>query len=343
MLSIQDYGYEMLQPERIATVGMHGRVLRLDDPGNNLVRTLGRQNGNDCSTCAGGGTITNGFQASVIGVLQQQHGNDNDDLPPVIAVTDARLGSCEENGWQAFVPAFVSFESGSVGTGLDPIVLHGGCMALAWGVLLPIGILSAIFRRRDDDASDWWFKVHRTCNSLGVLLTAIGIAIAFAKFDHVFTDGMGPSYRQGVMGITTATLAAVQVINALLRPHKTTTTAANSNADTTKEDKLEPTSDAEISAVDSPQPKETESVARVVSETGHKNLGYMAIGLAYPTMYFGTQVTGSRQQSFERFFLVLIGFAVVVAGCMMRNRMTMQQRSKQQQRTTSSSAPNEQV
>ena len=62
------------------------------------------------------------------------------------------------------------------------------------------------------------------------------------------------------------------------------------------------------------------SLARLAWETGHKSLGYMTIGLAYPTMYFGTQVAGTWQQNFERFFFVLIGFVVVVAAAMARNK-----------------------
>lgn len=311
------------------TTGLHGRVLRVDGAGSSALRRLAQQHGRDCSTCDGGGTITQGFAASVFGVVRERSAADaQQGIPPTMIVTDVRLEACQDLALEDDTVVLyepdadsISYVSGSVGTGLDPIVVHGGLMAAAWGFLLPLGVLTAALRRRAD-ADDMWFKIHRACNMLGCLFTFVGIAVAFAKFDNVFQDGMGPSYRHGSMGITVASLAAVQVINALLRPHKEA--PAEPHVDDQKEEgegeySNNNENDGTSTAAAATAQTVVTTTKRRVWEVVHKFLGYSAFGLAYPTMYFGSQVAGLRQQLFERVFYGAIGLAVFFSASLVRS------------------------
>eukprot|EP00462_Mataza_sp_D1_P007373 CAMPEP_0175123458 /NCGR_PEP_ID=MMETSP0087-20121206/2257_1 /TAXON_ID=136419 /ORGANISM="Unknown Unknown, Strain D1" /LENGTH=742 /DNA_ID=CAMNT_0016405157 /DNA_START=24 /DNA_END=2252 /DNA_ORIENTATION=- len=55
---------------------------------------------------------------------------------------------------------------------------HATLMTLAWGVLLPAGLIIARFYR----AKGWWFKVHLACQAAGLLLSFVGFCIAVGGF-----------------------------------------------------------------------------------------------------------------------------------------------------------------
>jgi hypothetical protein len=72
------------------------------------------------------------------------------------------------------------------------IHLHGLCMALSWGILLPAGVLMARHLRHKDPL---WFKLHRAVQMTGVTLQLAG-------FIFVFVGGPNnPGFAHGIIGI----------------------------------------------------------------------------------------------------------------------------------------------
>lgn len=106
-----------------------------------------------------------------------------------------------------------------------------------------------------------------------------------------FTDGEGPSFRHGVMGVTTISLGILQAIGGILRPH----------------------------LPDNGEGKETK---RIVWEILHKSSGYAIVGLAYATIYFGAEVAGTKMQTFKGVFYSTFAFVGVVIIAMLYDKFT---------------------
>jgi len=112
--------------------------------------------------------------------------------------------------------------SGATGHAVDPrIAWHGRAMALAWGILLPVGALAARFfkilpgqgwpRRLDNPL---WWRAHLALQYLGVGLTAVGIGL-------VWRSGASPATSaHAAMGWAVSLAAFVQVAGGWLRGSK---------------------------------------------------------------------------------------------------------------------------
>jgi len=89
---------------------------------------------------------------------------------------------------------------------------HGLMMALAWGLLFPSGaFISLGWRTRF--ASGKWFALHRGVQALGLVLTVIGVTVAFSMIP------LGSHFDEPhhIVGLVLALLACCQPINALWR------------------------------------------------------------------------------------------------------------------------------
>lgn len=56
-------------------------------------------------------------------------------------------------------------------------IAHGVCMALAWAILIPLGIGSSLLRSLLPSGGIW-FQLHRGLNVLGIVLVMSGFGIA---------------------------------------------------------------------------------------------------------------------------------------------------------------------
>jgi uncharacterized membrane protein len=106
-----------------------------------------------------------------------------------------------------------------------------------------------------------------------------------------FTDREGPSFRHGVMGVTTMSLGILQAIGGILRPHI-------------------------------PEQEREKERKRIVWEILHKCTGYALVGLAYATIYFGAEVAGAKKQTFKGVFYATLIFAGVVIVAMLYDKFT---------------------
>mmetsp|Transcript_24580 Transcript_24580/g.57272 ORF Transcript_24580/g.57272 Transcript_24580/m.57272 type:complete len:303 (+) Transcript_24580:490-1398(+) len=275
----------LLDPENPGD--LYSRALRLNAFGNQEVITLGRQSGRRgfCTTCNGQlGDEEFGFRAAVRGFLVPDSG-----VPQILNVTSVRPAAegCGDMG--VFVPVNTTTDLGSGGGGPDPVSVHGGLMVTAWGFLLPLGVLSARFLRHRPDGM--WFVAHRICQVIGYFLAIIGIIVAFNNFGNVFEDGMGPSYRHGIVGLTTMICGFLQIVGGILRPH-------------------------------APEKGEEKGAGRFAWEIAHKGLGYSAIVLAYAAIYLGAEVAGIKRDTFKGAFYATLGFAGVATFVFLVDKLT---------------------
>ena len=92
---------------------------------------------------------------------------------------------------------------------------HGICAFVAWGMLAPSAVNSAIYRSLFKGPT--WFKLHRNCNASAYALTVIAFAIAVAfksreQAPHWFTS-------HAKMGLSMFIIVTVQVLWGAVRPH----------------------------------------------------------------------------------------------------------------------------
>ena len=92
---------------------------------------------------------------------------------------------------------------------------HGICAFIAWGVLVPTAVQSAIMRSLFK--GPMWFKLHQIFNTIAMALTiavfAIGVAVTSKEGGKHFDN----SHER--MGLAMFILAIVQVLDGLKRPH----------------------------------------------------------------------------------------------------------------------------
>lgn len=186
--------------------GTHCRAYTLDSAGKQKALALARSVGT-CSTCSGGGTQQEGFQATIVGTL----GSGD---PPLLAVRlmfNATVG-CDAYGGVS-TPASLDCKQG---VDQSWILAHGSIMMFSWGLLLPSGVITArLFKHRPNAL---WFRSHRIMQCLGLCFAIAGWSIALARFDALEV-GKGTSFTHGVCGMIVMTLGLLQPINAYFRPH----------------------------------------------------------------------------------------------------------------------------
>jgi Eukaryotic cytochrome b561 len=98
-------------------------------------------------------------------------------------------------------------------------VAHGVCMSVGFGMLLPAGVVIALFGRDKQPSNGpkaWWFVRHRAIQSLGLCAVIAGFVLALVfKSEHRehFTS------THGQIGLAVFVAAILQPINAAVRPH----------------------------------------------------------------------------------------------------------------------------
>jgi len=108
----------------------------------------------------------------------------------------------------------IVISSGSVTSSGIPVsawkVVHAFCMATAFLVCFPLGIISARWLKWYQPPL--WFRLHQIFQYTGICLTVVGIIIALA----VFYSNQQPIHR--ALGLVAGSLVVFQFINAPFRP-----------------------------------------------------------------------------------------------------------------------------
>ncbi|EFJ42468.1 hypothetical protein VOLCADRAFT_121535 [Volvox carteri f. nagariensis] len=99
------------------------------------------------------------------------------------------------------------------------INVHGALMAVAWGLLLPLGTLLPAHRWLLGNTKVFgkhlWFWLHLVCQWTGVALFIAGFVVAFVKFEEVEGD-LTEAHEK--IGIAVMAAAGAQVVLAYIRP-----------------------------------------------------------------------------------------------------------------------------
>jgi hypothetical protein len=153
-------------------------------------------------------------------------------------------------------------------------------MALAWLLLLPAGVLIARFFKVTK-SQDWpneldnrfWWNSHRLLNYAGIGLATLGFVIIWTTL-----DGFQLSSWHGWLGLVTLVFGWLQVISAWFRGSTggpMDKGADPSDASTWRGDHFDMT------------------LRRRLFEAWHKHLGYLALIVALPTVWFGLRAIGA--------------------------------------------------
>lgn len=84
--------------------------------------------------------------------------------------------------------------------------IHGWLLCLAWGFLIPAGIVIASFRSVAKLGSAWWYYVHVVFQIVGFLASLAGVAVGC-----YFPANEELMVRHKVIGIVVNALAGLQV------------------------------------------------------------------------------------------------------------------------------------
>jgi hypothetical protein len=147
----------------------------------------------------------------------------------------------------------------------EALAWHGRLMTLAWGVLIPLGVVVARYLKvtprqdwpRQLDNKLWW-RSHLACQYAGGACMLAGLAIALSAARP------GASFTHAAMGYAVLGFGAMQFLAGWLRGSKggpTETEIRGDHYDMT--------------------------LRRVVFEHVHKTVGYLALGLAAVTILSG--------------------------------------------------------
>lgn len=255
--------------------GAHGRAFRVED--NELLIEYAKMVGDCTEGCIG--TQKSGLKAAIVGEVLN-FGNVM--TPPTIRVTsvsDADLGCTMENVKvidESNVPNMVMNNGGSLNR---IFIIHGVLMLIGWGLLLPSGAIVAKFLKHRPDSL--WFKIHRVCQMLGLIVAIIGFAIILVNSNALMDKGSASlNHPHAVMGIVTMSIGLFQPFNALLRPH-----APEEGSDQKK------------------------TTLRLVWEVVHKGLGWGVLVLAAVTIGIGTTLlsTPEMQRNFQISYGAVVG------------------------------------
>ncbi|KAK2981701.1 hypothetical protein RJ640_013099 [Escallonia rubra] len=97
---------------------------------------------------------------------------------------------------------------------LRPVLaVHGFMMFLAWGILLPGGILAARYLKHVK--GDGWFQIHVYLQYSGLAIVFLGFLFAVAELRGLYFDSLHVKF-----GMMAMLFACVQPLNAYLRPKR---------------------------------------------------------------------------------------------------------------------------
>lgn len=100
---------------------------------------------------------------------------------------------------------------------LRPVLaVHGFMMFLAWGILLPGGILAARYLKHVK--GDGWYKLHVYLQYSGLAIILLGFLFAVAELQGLYFASLHVKF-----GVVAISLACIQPVNAYLRPKKPAT------------------------------------------------------------------------------------------------------------------------
>ncbi|WCJ30365.1 Cytochrome b561 DM13 and DOMON domain-containing protein At5g54830 [Euphorbia peplus] len=130
--------------------------------------------------------------------------------------TDGRLSETNMHSVTSRRPVRVLLMRGSTEAEQDlrPVLaVHGFMMFLAWGILLPGGILSARYLKHVK--GDGWYQIHVYLQYSGLAIVLLGLLFAVAELGGFYVSSLHVKF-----GLIAIFLACAQPINASIRPKR---------------------------------------------------------------------------------------------------------------------------
>jgi hypothetical protein len=152
--------------------------------------------------------------------------------------------------------------------------IHVVTLYVAWGFLLPVGVLIPMSFRKAFDDKTMWYKIHKITQMTGVLLLIAGCTAAFANIREHFVG------THQILGLIVFILALLQPLNAIFRPKH--------------------------------QADEKTSTSRRMWEFLHKNLGRLVILMAWANVFLGVRVLQDWHSTSPTLTKALIGVQATI-------------------------------
>lgn len=161
------------------------------------------------------------------------------------------------------------------------VSIHGACMAVSWGLLLPMGVFIAHFERKNTRrvcGKPVWFGYHRLLQASGVVVQLVGFVAIFVHTQNTRGGSEAGHFAEPhkihkVIGLSVAITGVLQPLNAVFRPHV--------------------------------EPGEEPSLLRRVWSRCHRSLGYGAVIGGFVNVCIGVYVAAAI--GYEDAFIGLLG------------------------------------
>jgi hypothetical protein len=196
-------------------------------------------------------------------------------------------------------------------------LIHGICMAIAWGLLSPLAIGASFVRRLQCLSNNArWFKIHMYLNFSVLLLNIAGFGLGFAAVSKNGDEHFAEDAHTKI-GLAVFCLVLVQVFLGYFRPHAphalpaatdatTPTTSSSVKANNSRQGgsssiskTIRGTDDGGSEEIGQnavqekreEQPKaEQKTTARLAWEIGHRLLGVILVALAWTNCTTGIEI-----------------------------------------------------
>jgi hypothetical protein len=180
----------------------------------------------------------------------------------------------------------------------EALAWHGRLMTLAWGVLIPLGVVVARYLKVTPQ-QDWprqldnklWWRSHLACQYAGGALMLAGLLIVLSAARP------GTSWTHAVMGYAVLAFGAVQFIAGWLRGSKGGPTEPQLRGD-----HYDMTS------------------RRIAFERVHKSVGYLALGLSAATILTGLWAANAPRWMWLAIIMWWVALLAVALGLQARGR-----------------------
>lgn len=88
---------------------------------------------------------------------------------------------------------------------------HGVISGVAWGILLPLGVMAARYLRPLSGANPAWFYIHVACQCTGYTLGVAAWAMGLQLHKYIVQEGAAVPTKHRNVGLTIFTFASLQV------------------------------------------------------------------------------------------------------------------------------------
>ena len=206
---------------------------------------------------------------------------DGSEIPVVIDGMNNFLYAVGTDNNFGFHANYLGFALDLSATNLNPIesassdtktlwMVHGILLFIAWSILVPMAAGTALLRNFLPLPDGMWFQIHRILNTIAVLCTIVGFAIAVRNINEEQGSSAKhfSTYTHHKIGLVIFIFALIQAFTGIFRPHLPKPTETATTEHETEEGKPKTMESNEL-------PKK--SPGRIAFEIQHRLMGTAAM------------------------------------------------------------------